>query len=109
MAAITGHSSSPCLGTRPADPRRCAFLPVRRDVLGLEKLQQSLVAAFASDTALLDPAERCGRVGDEAAVQADHARLDRLGDCEALGQVARVYIGRQSTIRPVRNGNRLVY
>src|SRR5437667_1925165 len=108
MAAITGHSSSPFLGTRPAKPRRFALLPVGRDVLGLEELQQSLVRTLAADTALLDATEGCRRIRDEATVQADHAGLDRLGDRQALGQVARIDVGGESAIRPVREFDCLV-
>src|SRR2546430_16743769 len=91
MAAITGRRNSPFLGTRPARSPPSADLPVGRDVLGLEKLQQSLVAPLAADPALLDSAEGRRRVGDEPPVQADHARPDRFGDGQPLGQGARVY------------------
>ena len=54
--------------------------PVGRDVLGLEEFQQPVVATLATQSAVLHAAERSGRVRDEAAVQTDHARLQRLGD-----------------------------
>src|SRR5437879_12904836 len=74
------------------DPNR-GWLPVRRDVLGFEELQQPLVRAFAADAALLDPTEGRRRVGDEAAVEPDHPRLDRLRNAKALRQISRVDIG----------------
>src|SRR5580692_5135033 len=47
-------------------------LPVDGDVLGLGVLQQPLVRAFAAKPRLLHSAERCGRVGDDAPVDAHH-------------------------------------
>src|ERR1700691_5490671 len=48
----------------------CPLLPVHGDVLGFSELQQALVAALATETRLLHPAERCGRVGHDAPVDA---------------------------------------
>src|SRR5580698_11178860 len=67
----------------------CPRLPVHRDVLGLGELQQPLVGALAAEPRLLHPAERCRRVGDDAAVDPDHAGLEGLGDLQCPAQVAR--------------------
>ena len=52
----------------------CAALPFRGDVLRLHELQQAVVTALAAQPGLLDAAERGGRVGDEAAVDARPCR-----------------------------------
>src|SRR5918994_388114 len=64
--------------------------PGRRDVLGLHELEEAFGAPLAAEAALLRAAERCGRVGDEAAVEADHAALDPLRQAETAGEVAGV-------------------
>src|SRR3954453_2499134 len=51
----------------------------QRDVLRVEILVDSLEPALAAEPGLLDAAERRGRVGDDAAVDANHAGFDALG------------------------------
>src|SRR6186997_1263004 len=64
----------------------CRSGSIEREVLRLEEFAQPVVAALAADAALLDPTERRGRVGDDAAVEADHAGLDALGDAHRTAQ-----------------------
>ena len=52
--------------------------PVDAEVLGLLELPDAVAGALAAETALLHAAERRRRVGDQAAVDADHAGLDAL-------------------------------
>lgn len=58
------------------------FLEVHPDVLDLEVLLDALGATFAAKPALLDAAEWRRRVADHAAVEADHAGLERLDRAE---------------------------
>src|ERR1700737_3782140 len=53
-------------------------LPRHRHVLRLQKLHQPLMRAFAADAGLLHAAERRGRIGDEPAIETDHAELELL-------------------------------
>ncbi|CDO21051.1 hypothetical protein MMAG44476_28804 [Mycolicibacterium mageritense DSM 44476 = CIP 104973] len=53
------------------------------------------MAAFSADAALLHPAERCGRVADQTAVEPDHARFDLRGNAQAPRQVTGVNISNQ--------------
>ena len=45
-----------------------------------------------------DAAERRGRVGDDALVEADHAGLERLGDAERAGEVLGEDVGDQAVL-----------
>ncbi len=58
------------------------------DVLGVEVFLDAFEAAFASQSGLLDAAERCGGVGDNAGVQAEHAGLELFAHPDAAVQVA---------------------
>ena len=69
--------------------------PAGGDVLGLGELQQPVVGALPADAGLLDPAERRGRVRDQAAVEAHHSGFERLGHPQAAAQVAGVDVGDQ--------------
>src|SRR5690242_11487048 len=76
---------------------RCCMLSSTRgrgsvegEVLRLHELEQPVVAALAPDAALLHAAERRRRVRDDAAVEPDHAGLDRLADRHGAPQVAAV-------------------
>ena len=55
-----------------------------------------------------DAAERGRRVADQAAVEADHAGLERLADPQAAGQVAGVDVGDQAVLGVVGQPDRLV-
>src|SRR6476660_10143980 len=54
----------------------------QRDVFDVEILVDALEAAFAAEAGFLDTAERRRRVGDHAAVDADHPRLDSFGHAQ---------------------------
>src|SRR5216683_6175937 len=60
-------------------------LPVDRNVFLLEEFKHALVGAFAADTRLLDSAEGCCRVGNDAPVEPDHAGFDLLRYIKTLG------------------------
>ena len=53
------------------------------DVPGLEVLLDAFPAALAAEAGVLDAAERRGRVGDHALVDADHAGVELLGEGRA--------------------------
>src|SRR5262249_24379035 len=61
--------------------------PRPRNVLRLQKLHQPLVRALAADARLLHTAEGRGRIGDEPAVEPDHAELELLGDADAASHI----------------------
>src|SRR3984885_14475107 len=82
-------------------------LPVDRDVLGLGELQQALVGALSAQTGLLPPAERRRRVGHHTAIDADHARLQRLGRLQRPAQVPAVEVGHQAVLGVVGHGDGL--
>ena len=63
---------------------------------------------FAADTGLLDTAERRSRVGDQAAIEPDHSRLDGFRRPQASSQVARVEVGGQTVDRVVGQGDCLI-
>src|SRR4051794_38321520 len=69
--------------------------PIDRDVLRLHELHEALMRAFAAKTGLLGAAEWRRRVGDEAAVEADHAEVELFGDPHAAAQVLGVEIRHQ--------------
>src|ERR1700756_1595958 len=52
--------------------------PLSGHVFGLGVLQQPFVAAFSSEAAFLDAAERCGRIGHHRSVEADHPAVQLL-------------------------------
>src|SRR6185436_10609471 len=66
---------------------RCVRSPCHRDVLRLQELHHAFVRAFAADARLLHAAERRGGVGDESAIEPDHAEVELLGDAHAAAQV----------------------
>src|SRR5687768_15078916 len=72
-----------------------------RDVLGLEELVDPEAAALAAHAGVLDPAEGCSRVGDDALVEADHPGLEALADAERTVQVTGEDIGDQAELRVV--------
>src|SRR5258707_15765384 len=73
--------------------RRLPRSPRHRDVLRLQKLHQPFVRALAADARLLHAAEGRGRVGDEPAVEPDHAELELLGDAHAAAHVLGIEVG----------------
>ena len=64
--------------------------------------------ALAAEAGGLDAAERRGRVGDEALVEADHAGLELLDDAERALDVARVDVGDEAVLGVVGGGDRRV-
>ena len=66
------------------------------------------VRAFAADAGLLHAAERRRRIGDQAAVEADHAEIELLGDAHAAAQVLGVEIGDETVFGVVGALDRLV-
>ena len=69
--------------------------------------------ALAAHAGLLDAAERRGRVGDQALVEADHAHLQPLDDAQravevpgedVADQAVLGVVGRRSASSSVRNG-----
>jgi hypothetical protein len=59
--------------------RSSAVLPIRRDIFGFEKLEQSVVSAFSTDITLLHATEGCGWIGNDASIETDHAGFDLCG------------------------------
>src|SRR4051794_3649000 len=67
--------------------------PVGRNVLRLQIFHQTFMRAFAPDAALLHAAEGRRRIGDNAAVEPDHAAFEPLGDTHAAAKIAGIEIG----------------
>src|SRR5215475_7981753 len=82
--------------------RRLSRSPCHRDVLRLQKLHQPFVRAFATDARLLHAAEGRGRIGDEPAVEPDHAELELLGDAHATAHVLGVEVRDEAVLGVVR-------
>src|SRR5262245_58487033 len=82
--------------------RRLSRSPCHRDVMRLQKLHQPFVRALASDTRLLHAAEGRGRIGDEPAVEPDHAELELLGDAHAAAHVLGVEVRDEAVLGIVR-------
>src|SRR5690606_7923542 len=74
------------------------------DVLDLQELLDADGAALAAQAGVLDPAERGGRVGHDALVEADHAGLQRLGDPERAGDVPGEQVADQAVLGGVGGG-----
>src|SRR5689334_14004677 len=86
---------SPSCGIRTSMLPPARRLPAHRNVLCLHELQETLMGAFAAEAGLLGAAERRGRIGDKAAVEADHAEVEFLGDAHAAREIVRVEVGDQ--------------
>src|ERR1700760_2263888 len=69
--------------------------PRHHHVFDLDIFFHAVMRAFAPEAALLDAAERGDFGRDQAGVDADHARLQRLRDAPDAAEIARVEIGRQ--------------
>ncbi len=65
------------------------------DVLGVEVFLDAFEAAFASRAGLLDAAEGCGGVGDDAGVRAQHAGFKLFAYPDAAVQVLGEDVGHQ--------------
>src|SRR4051794_37817720 len=68
------------------------------NVLRVEVLVDPLAAAFASDARLLHAAELRGRVADHAAVETDHADVERLDDTQRPLDVVGEDVGDQPVL-----------
>src|SRR5690606_8694530 len=68
----------------------------------------AVVGPLAAETALLDAAEGGGRVGDQSAVETDHACFELFGDAQATGEVAGIEIGDEAVFRVVCRSDRLL-
>src|SRR5512135_1372539 len=73
---------SPSCGIRTSIDDR-PRLPRDRHVLCLHELLHALRRAFAAEAGLLGAAERRRRIGDETAVQTDHAEVELFGNAHA--------------------------
>ena len=67
--------------------------PTDRYVFGLDEGEEALDPTFAAEAAFFDPTKRCGRVGYQSAVEADHAGLNSLADPQASSEVGGVDVG----------------
>src|SRR5215217_2812177 len=76
------------------------------DVLDAQVLVDALRPALAAEAGRLHAAERRGRVGDDALVEADHAGLELLDDAERALDVARVDVRHEPVLGVVRRGDR---
>src|SRR5215472_605817 len=76
--------------------------PRHRDVLRLQKLHQPFVRTLATDARLLHATEGRGRIGDEPAVEPDHAELELLGDAHAAAHVLGVEVRDEAVLGIVR-------
>src|ERR1017187_8202828 len=102
---------SPSCGIRtstlvPCSARR--VLPRHRHILRLEKFHHALVRAFAAEAGLLGAAERRRRIGDKAAVQADHAEIELFRNAHAAAQVLGEQIGHKAVFGVVGALDRFV-
>src|SRR5215472_10079632 len=77
-------------------------LPAHRYVLGFEKLHHALVRTLPADTALLGATERRGRIGDEPAVEPDHAVIELFRYPHAAAEVPGVEIRDETVFSVVR-------
>src|SRR6478736_131682 len=103
---------SPSCGIRTSTvlPSRfcCLPLPAHRHILRLEKFLHALLRAFAAEPRLLRAAERRRRIGDQAAIEADHAEIELLGHPHAAAQILCIEISNQAIFRIVGALDRLV-
>src|SRR5690606_2393502 len=70
--------------------------------------EDAVVGALATKTALLDATERGGRVGDQSAVETDHAGFELFGDAQAAREVAGVEIGDEAVFSVVLRSDRFL-
>ena len=78
------------------------WLPVPRHVFGLEEFEQPVMPAFSTYARLFHPTEWRSRIGDEAAIQTDHPRLECFGDSHSLPDISREDIRDETMIDIVR-------
>src|SRR5687768_15351684 len=70
-----------------------SFSEAGGDILRLHEFRDAMMpSTLAAKAALLDAAEGRCRVGDQAAVEADHAGFHLRGNAHALGNVLRINV-----------------
>src|SRR5438132_489649 len=94
--------------SRAGCPESRDLVHVDGDVLGLQVLVDALVAAFATDTRVLDAPERGPGVGYEPLVETDHSRLQRLAHADATLEVVRVDVGHETELGGVGVADRVL-
>src|SRR5688500_2381608 len=96
--------------TSASRPAKSASAALHRNghVLGLQVLEDALVAALAAEAGLLDAAERRRRVGDHALVEPDHAGLEPFADAQGALDVAGVDVGDEPVLGVVGGRDGLV-
>src|SRR4051812_25102618 len=99
---------SPSGGPREAATPETDRSEIHGDVLRLEELLEALVAALASDAALLHAAEGGARVRDHALVQADHSGLEALAHADRSLDVAGEDVGDEPVLGVVGLRDRLL-
>src|SRR5215203_790768 len=70
--------------------------------------EKALDPTFAAEAAFFDAPERCGRVGYQATVEADHAGLNSLADPQASSEVGGVDVGDEAVLGVVGERDRLL-
>src|SRR3954451_23369519 len=93
-AASPTSTSTFCCDMGPPSSLRS----IECEVFGFQELEQAVMPALAPEAALLGAAERGRGVRDDAPVEADHARLDPLPDCERTAEVAAEDEGHQPVL-----------
>src|ERR1700722_12243194 len=94
VVILPSATVSPSCGIRMSmSALSLSLSPTHRHVLRLHELHHALVSAFAADAALLGAAERCGGIGDEPAVEPDHAEVELFRHPQPTAQVLGVEIG----------------
>src|SRR6185312_16237662 len=90
LLTVPSATVSPSCGIKTSIslPSSRAALPLRRDVLRLEEFGHAFAAALAADAARLDAAEGRRRIGDDAAIEADHAEFELLRHFQAALDIA---------------------
>ena len=82
--------------------------PTDGDVFAFGEGEEALDPTFAAEAAFFDAPERCGGVGHQSAVEADHAGLDPLADPQTSSEVGGVDVGDEAVLGVVGEFDRLV-
>src|SRR5215207_7784498 len=70
--------------------------------------EEALDPTFAAEAAFFDAPERCGRVGYQATIEADHAGLNSLADPQTPREVGGVDVGDEAVLGVVGERDRLL-
>src|ERR1700676_3192675 len=70
-----------------------AASPIQRDVFALGEFQEAVMAAFAAQPALLDAAKGRGGIGNQPAIEPNHAGFQPLADGQPALEIAGIKIG----------------